>query len=389
MQTTGASQALIIGAGIGGLAAAIALRRAGYAVQVFERAQELREVGAGLTLWPNAVKALRKLGLATIIDTHSIPADAGGIYTWQGKVLAQTTTSEVERLGGAPTVALHRAELQAALLHALEELTPGEQVVQFGTHLARFEQDEQGVTAFFAGSREARGSLLVGADGLHSVVRQQLFGAEPLRYAGFTAWRAVTSKPAGVELLAGEWWGCGQEFGIVPLSSERIYWFATRNVPEGEEDLPSGRKQELLTLFQGWDPAIPALIQATPQDTMLRNDIYDRPALMAYSRGRVTLLGDSTHPMTPNLGQGACQAIEDAVVLAASLRTSGSIQQALQSYQTTRLPRANLVVTRSHQLGALVQRPGRLACWARNTLLRLLPATLRLKQLEPVVAYEV
>jgi 2-polyprenyl-6-methoxyphenol hydroxylase-like FAD-dependent oxidoreductase len=186
-----------------------------------------------------------------------------------------------------------------------------------------------------------------------------------------------------------KYWGCGQEFGIVPLSSERIYWFATRNVPEGEEDLPSGRKQELLKLFQGWYPAIPALIQASPQDAIVRNDIYDRPPLMAWSKGRVTLLGDAAHPMTPNLGQGACQAIEDAVVLAASLRASGSIQQALQTYQTTRLPRATLMMTRSHQLGALVQRSGRLNCWARNTLMRILPAPLRLKQLEPVIAYEV
>jgi FAD-dependent urate hydroxylase len=194
-----------------------------------------------------------------------------------------------------------------------------------------------GVTAFLAGSREARGSLLVGADGIHSVVRQQLFGAEPLRYAGFTAWRAVTPVPAGVKLLAGECWGCGQEFGIVPLSHNRIYWFATRNVPEREEDMPSGRKQELLKLFQGWYPAIPALIQAAPQDAILRNDIYDRPPITAWSKGRVTLLGDAAHPMTPNLGQGACQALEDAVVLASNLRASGSIQQVLQTYQTTRL----------------------------------------------------
>lgn len=143
MQTTGVGQALIIGAGIGGLAAAIALRRAGYAIRVFERARELREVGAGLTLWPNAVKALRKLGLATIIEANSIPAEAGGIYTLRGKILAQTTTREVERLGSAPTVALHRAELQAALLHALQELTTGETVVQCCAHLQRFEPDDR------------------------------------------------------------------------------------------------------------------------------------------------------------------------------------------------------------------------------------------------------
>ncbi len=131
MKIPGESQALIIGAGIGGLAAAVALRQAGYAVRVFERAQELKEVGAGITLWPNAVKALRKLGLETIIDEQSIPTAVGGIYTWQGKVVAQTTTSEVERLCGAPTVALHRAELQAALLHALEELAPLEPFITY------------------------------------------------------------------------------------------------------------------------------------------------------------------------------------------------------------------------------------------------------------------
>jgi 2-polyprenyl-6-methoxyphenol hydroxylase-like FAD-dependent oxidoreductase len=389
MKIPGESQALIIGAGIGGLAAAVALRQAGYAVRVFERAQELKEVGAGITLWPNAVKALRKLGLETIVDEQSIPTAVGGIYTWQGKVVAQTTTSEVERLCGAPTVALHRAELQVALLHALEELAPGEPVVQFGAHLERFEQDNQGITAFFADGRQARGSLLVGADGIHSVVRQQIFGSEPPRYAGFTAWRAITPMPADVKLLAGECWGRGQVFGIVPLSRERIYWFATHNVPEGEEDMPSGRKQELLRLFQGWYPAIPTLINATPEDAILHNDIYDRPPLATWSQGRVTLLGDAAHPMTPNLGQGACQALEDAVVLGASLRAGGSIQQALQIYQATRLPRANLVATRSRQVGALVQRSGRLACWARNMLIRLLPASLRLKQLEPFITYEV
>src|SRR5262249_54716659 len=164
--------ALIIGAGIGGLAAAIALQRTGYTVQVFERVHALSEVGAGLTLWPNGVKALRKLGLHAFIAEHSLAAAVGGIYTWHGRVLAQTTTSAVERLGGAPAVALQRAELQAALLSALESLPRPrvEPAVQFGAQLVRFDQDEQGVTALFADGSQARGSVLIGADGLHSAV---------------------------------------------------------------------------------------------------------------------------------------------------------------------------------------------------------------------------
>src|SRR5262245_22882376 len=159
---TGERHALIIGAGIGGLATAIALRRAGQSVEVFDRVHALQEVGAGLTLWPNAVKALRKLGLDAFIAEHSLQAAVGGIYTWQGRALAQTTTSAVERLGGAPTVAVHRAELHAALLAALGSLAPNgdDQPVQLGAQLVRVDQDEQGVTATFADGRQARGSVL-------------------------------------------------------------------------------------------------------------------------------------------------------------------------------------------------------------------------------------
>src|SRR5262249_38146230 len=208
-------------------------------------------------------------------------------------------------------------------------------------------------------------SVLLGADGLHSVVRRQLFGAAPPRYAGFTAWRAVVPAPDGLAIPAGEYWGRGQEFGVIPLGGRRIYWFATHTLPErqqGDLHASSEQKQALLRLFRGWYPAIPALIEATPDEAVLRNDIYDRPPLAAWSRGRATLLGDAAHPMTPNLGQGACQALEDAVVLAASLAAATTadradrIPHALETYQSARLPRANRVVARSRQLGALIQR---------------------------------
>jgi 2-polyprenyl-6-methoxyphenol hydroxylase-like FAD-dependent oxidoreductase len=386
--------ALVIGAGIGGLATAIALRRAGYTIQVFERAHELNVVGAGLTLWPNGVRALRKLGLEALIAEHRLPVAIGGIYDWKGRILAQTRTSEVERLGGAPLVAVRRAELQAALLAALESLPPGEHPVRFGACLERFEQDEQGVTAYFTDGTHERGSVLIGADGLHSVVRQVLFGAASPRYVGVTAWRAVAPVPPDLSLLAGEYWGCGQEFGIVPLSGQRVYWFATRTVPAGQDDAPltpAERKQALRRLFHRWHPAIPALIQATPADAVLRTDIYDRPPLAAWSRSRVTLLGDAAHPMTPNLGQGACQALEDAVALAASLHLAGTtdpIPQALQTYEAARLPRANRLVIRSRQFGAIIQSRERLTCWTRNGLIMLLPDSVRLKLLEPFIKHE-
>src|SRR5262249_11520121 len=255
---------------------------------------------------------------------HSLPVDVGGIYTWQGRVLAQTTTSAVERLGGAPTIAAHRAELHQALLAALGSLAPSgsDQSVQLGAQLERVDQDEQGVTASFADGRQARGSVLIGADGLRSVVRRQLFDASAPRYAGFSAWRAVVPAPTGFAAPAGEYWGRGQEFGIIPLSVQRVYWFATHTQLETPQDVSttdSEQKQGLFTRFQRWFPAVPALIEATPDAAILRNDIYDRPPLAVWTCGRVALLGDAAHPMTPNLGQGACQALEDAIALAASL----------------------------------------------------------------------
>jgi 2-polyprenyl-6-methoxyphenol hydroxylase-like FAD-dependent oxidoreductase len=268
--------------------------------------------------------------------------------------------------------------------------------VQLGAHLERVDQDEQGVTATLADGRQARGSVLIGADGLRSVVRRQYFDTAAPRYAGFTAWRAVVPAPVEFAAPAGEYWGCGQEFGIIPLSGKRVYWFATRTLPERQQDAPVTaveQKKTLLTLFHGWYPAIPGLLQATPDDAVLRNDIYDRPPLAAWTRGRVALLGDAAHPMTPNLGQGACQALEDAVALATSLQgaadTSESIHTALYTYQATRLRHANRAVTSSRQLGAFIQNPNHLVCWTRDLLISLLPESLRLKPLEPFVAYEV
>jgi len=234
---------LIAGGGIGGLVAAIALQREGIAISVFERVKELEEVGAGLTLWANAIRAIHKIGLTDMLETVGKRLTRSCILSWQGSLLAETPVEALTKRFGTPMVAVHRADLQAALLSAL-----GEGIVQTGATCTGFQQDDMEVRAHLADGQEVAGDLLLGADGIHSTIRAQLFGATLPRYAGYTAWRGVAqiAPRQWGEQMATETWGNGRRFGLVPLSQERMYWFATLNTPEGMDDKERGRKQELL-----------------------------------------------------------------------------------------------------------------------------------------------
>ena len=301
----------MVGAGIGGLTAAIALRRAGLPVEVYERAPELLEVGAGLTLQPNALLALRAIGLEDAVRLAGHAQAAGRLLRSDGRVLAELPVQDVYRAVGAIAVGIHRGTLQSLLLDALVPVTP-----RCGRAAVRYEEESDRVTVHFAEGGSATGALLLGADGLRSAVRAQLLAdGEPV-YRGYTAWRGVA--PPGAALLAAgaESWGCGRRFGMVPIDGGRAYWYAAVNAPPGGTETS---RAVLRGLFAGWHAPVHTLVEATPEEAILRGDVFDRPPSSFWGRGRVTLLGDAAHPMTPNLGQGACQAIEDAVVLARCL----------------------------------------------------------------------
>ena len=225
------------------------------------------------------------------------------------------------------------------------------------------------MTAKFENGREVSGDVLIGADGLRSVVRETLFGNARPNYAGYTTWRAIV--PFDIARLSpGETWGRGKRFGQWGMVHDRAYWYATQTVSEGQGDPPQGRKHGLLDLFRGWHAPIEELIEATDESAILHNDVYDRPALSRWSVGRATLLGDAAHPMTPDMGQGACQAIEDAVILADCLRANPDIPQALRDYEARRIPRTSRVVRESRRAGWIAQWSNPLACRFRATLLR-------------------
>jgi 2-polyprenyl-6-methoxyphenol hydroxylase-like FAD-dependent oxidoreductase len=373
-------RALIVGAGIGGLAVGIALKRIGVDVSVFEQANDIQEVGAGLSLWTNAIHALGELGLAGALQSVSLDNPPVGLRSWDGRRLTPELPPDMAaRLRGL-CVILHRAELLALLLDAL-----GKEHVTLHARVLSFSQTNDRATVRFEDGRETDGDLVIGADGLNSVVRAGLHGARPPSYSGYTAWRSVVSFDTS-RAQAWESWGHGKRFGQVPMNG-RAYWYATLNTPEGGRN--ADEKAALLETFRGWHPPIETLIEATPERAILRNDIYDRPLLATWGSGRVTLVGDAAHPMTPNLGQGACQAIEDAVVLAKCLDQERDISTALRTYEARRIPRVNPIVIESRRVGRFGQWEHPLAVRLRTALLKMARPRLQIGHLERIVRYRV
>ena len=372
-------RALVVGGGIGGLSTAIALTRAGVDVQVFERVPEIREVGAGISLWANAIRALDELGLRQAVERASIGYEIAGLRAADGSIISSISASEMQRLLGIPVIVMHRGDLLTALVAAV----PASSISYGAACIAVADRGGQ-VEVDLSDGRRATGDVLVGADGLHSVVRAALHGAEPPRYAGCTAWRAVVPFEAS-RVRAGETWGAGGSlFGLVPISGNRVYWYAAMNVPEGGRSLHP--KAELKAAFGGWHAPIGDLIDAADEGAILRNDIYDRPVRKTWGRGRVTLAGDAAHPMTPFMGQGACQALEDAVVLGRCLARGSDAIAALRDYERQRIPRANMFVNRSRLAGRIARVRNPLLAAMRNALFRRINPVAQARQIAKLIA---
>jgi 2-polyprenyl-6-methoxyphenol hydroxylase-like FAD-dependent oxidoreductase len=378
-----ARSAVVVGGGIGGLATAIALSGQGWRVRVFERAPEFAEVGAGISLWANALRALDAIGPGIAGKVRGLGGAElfGGIQHRTGRWLTRADAAELTRRFG-PVLLLHRAELLRTLLDAV----PPEALVA-GTEVTGVGFDGDAVIVTHTGG-ETRADLLVGADGLHSTVRRLVWpDAAPPRYAGYTAWRWIAPPLPGGPDGGGETWGVGTRFGHVPLPDHRVYCYATANTPEGATG-PKGEVAELRARFRRWHDPIPALVEAAAGTEVLRHDLYELPSVRSFARGRVALLGDAAHAMTPNLGQGACQALEDAATLGAVLATGREVAGALGRYDALRRPRAQDIVKRSRRMGAMGQWSSSLAVAVRDRLLPLVPAKVALRALEPVLNWQ-
>lgn len=326
--------AVVVGAGIGGLATACALARIGWQVSVYEQAKVLREVGAGLSMAPNAVRAMEWLGLGP--EFRAAAQGQGiGVKRKSGSWLVKLTAADMAERYGNPMFAMHRATLHQLLL----DTAVAAGVTVHTGHRARRVTTAPTVTF----DETVAADLVVAADGVHSRLRAELFPAHPgATYAGYVCWRGIGSAAVGARLERPEvWtdsWGRGVRFGSALLVDGRVFWYASKAGEEGA--YADHTLADVMSIFPGWHDPIRDLMASSDPNAMLRNDIYFvKDALPSFVAGRVAFLGDAAHAVTPDIGQGACLAIEDAVVLADALSTQDDVDAALRVYDIARRPR--------------------------------------------------
>jgi 2-polyprenyl-6-methoxyphenol hydroxylase-like FAD-dependent oxidoreductase len=359
-------RAIVIGSGIAGLCCALGLRKVGVEVTLYERALELREVGAGIMLWANGLRALQALGALDAVRAVSMPLTHMQIAAKNGyRVQVTAEADEMERqIGFAPAVCLtHRAELVGSLASLLPE-----GMAHYGHECIGVKTRGDRVGVEFANGHRDEADILIGADGLRSCVGKELFGLSEPRYAGYMCWRGVCPRPASFSAGEGRLWsGAGAQVGFCSLVGDRVYWFATQNASPGQR--ADDEHAAVTQAFKDWASPFPELIASTAPDRVIRADIIDRPPTRPWVKGRFALIGDAAHPMTPNFGQGGGMAIEDAVVLARSLtKTPSAPEAALAAFEAERFPRTSLITNEAWRFGKVLQLEGPLSVWARDLL---------------------
>jgi 2-polyprenyl-6-methoxyphenol hydroxylase-like FAD-dependent oxidoreductase len=386
---SGPRRALVVGGGIGGLAAALGLLRGGWDVQVLERrtaGDVAAQPGSGISIWPNAIRALAALGVHEQVLAGAALGGRSGVRTPSGRWLARTDIGDaVRERFGLPLIITTRQRLAAGLAGAL-----GAGRVEYGLQA---DAVDAAASVVRCGGQAREADLVVVADGARSRLRGAVLGAQDgtgpqLVYAGYTSWRFIAPRPAGPVEPAETWGHDGQRFAVVPVDADRVYCYATASCAPGGH--AADEREELRARFSAWHPPIPGLLGALPPDAVIRTDItYLSEPPDVLHRHRTVLLGDAAHAMTPDLGQGGCQALEDAATLGALLParlSDDDVTRALARYTSDRAPRAADIVRRSVRAGRLYQSP----LWLRGLAARAsgaVPARAVVRALAPVIAW--
>ena len=372
-----AGRALVVGAGIGGLAVARALRGTGFEVNVLEQAPNLTPQGAGITLWPNATRVLRKIGIDESL-LRPPPILNSGLRRWDGRMLVATDLTKLEQRYGAPMLCLQRATLHEALLSdGISDL------VRTETEVVSVEETSDRARVVTRNGERLEADVLIGADGVHSIVRHALLGDGPPISRGIFAYRAVIDAPP-LEIGMGEYWGPGRVFGIAPVDNGRLFWLATKRT-SADEPAETSLIPGLLERHRGWAPEITRVIEATKPEEVMRHELLDREPVQRWVSDRIALLGDAAHPMLPFLGQGACQALEDAHILARLLGSGARIPAALDGYQRTRRERAGRITLKSRRITQIAHLRAPALRAVRDRAVALIPERVRMHQADLIV----
>lgn len=360
---------IIIGAGIGGLSTAIALQKAGYEVAIYEAATELKALGAGLVLAGNAVKAFKYMGVDTQVLQRGNMLNSFQVLTQKGEIItANNHLKASSDYGVVASFAIHRGDLQAALLDCIPNIP-----ILLGKKCSHFERKKEKMSLFFEDKTHVEADYVIATDGIHSVFRKQLVSASQIRFAKQTCWRGISTHiPENMPMdIATETWGKSGRFGVVPLVNGQAYWFAVLHSNEVKSPhFKAFGKKEIAQSFADFHQPIPQLIENTPENAFIWNDIIDFSPIKQFAFENILLLGDAAHATTPNMGQGACMAIEDAAFLLSILQKERDITKAFQIWKAKRISRTTQIVNRSFMLGKVAMWQNDFAMGVRNFLLR-------------------
>ena len=371
------TRGIIIGAGIGGLSTAIAMQMRHVDVKVFEAATNLNPIGAGILVPPNAMTILDRYNLAQKVRDGGSQIESLVVLDSKGKSISKTPAHYSKNGLVYQTIAIHRGVLQKILLSALapDTLFTDKQCLGASASI-------DGAGATFRDGTKVCGEFLVGADGIHSKVRESIFPDSPLRYSGQTCWRGVSNMtlPQKCLMQLTEIWGAGLRFGFVPIADAQVYWYATKRETAGGIDDPRNIKQQLFDLYGEFlDPVGEIILQADPS-AIIRDDISDLAPLKSWFSNSAILIGDAAHASAPNLGQGGAQAIEDSWVLAEKIANCETLQNAFENFQLLRFARVQKIVNVSWRIGKATNVSNKMACKIRNTLVRCIPSFMAKQQ---------
>lgn len=369
------SHIAILGGGIGGLSAAIALQKTGYNVTIYEKHPDLIEVGAGLILGANALTSLDYLGIGQQIRNIGYSENVFSVHSDKGKKLTDLT------YGGSQSTN-YTFLLRSELMHVLAcSIKP--ETIQFNKKLKHFEQNATSVTLYFEDGTTDTVSHLIACDGTFSIVRKKLVPTQTLRFAGYTCWRGVAENcPDYIEKKYTETWGPKGRIGMVPLTNNRMYWYALKNSTMNNSEFKSWKANDLFYNFIHYHDPIPSILERTLDEHINHQDIYDLEPIHQFAYDRILLMGDAAHASTPNMGQGAGQAIEDALILALCLKDTDNITQAFQEYQNQRVDRTRKVSKDSWRFGKVAQLDTPFLCTLRNKVLEMAPNKVHHKKLK-------